>query len=53
MNNAPIPTEQRASFKELTLVSNPSRKVNIVIFVLAAKASCGRRQKAMEKSGAM
>uniref|UniRef100_A0A673CDG7 Cadherin EGF LAG seven-pass G-type receptor 1a n=1 Tax=Sphaeramia orbicularis TaxID=375764 RepID=A0A673CDG7_9TELE len=27
--------------------------VNIVIFILAAKASCGRRQKAMEKSGAI
>ncbi|KAG7215953.1 hypothetical protein INR49_031549 [Caranx melampygus] len=27
--------------------------VNIVIFVLAAKASCGRRQKAVEKSGAI
>ncbi|CAL8385721.1 unnamed protein product, partial [Gadus morhua 'NCC'] len=27
--------------------------VNIVIFVFAAKASCGRRQKAMEKSGAI
>ncbi|XP_041833765.1 cadherin EGF LAG seven-pass G-type receptor 1 isoform X2 [Melanotaenia boesemani] len=27
--------------------------VNIVIFVLAAKASCGRRQKVMEKSGAI
>ncbi|XP_076008243.1 cadherin EGF LAG seven-pass G-type receptor 1 isoform X2 [Genypterus blacodes] len=27
--------------------------VNIVIFILAAKASCGRRQKAFEKSGAI
>ncbi|XP_029019748.1 cadherin EGF LAG seven-pass G-type receptor 1 isoform X5 [Betta splendens] len=27
--------------------------VNIVIFILAAKASCGRRQKAVEKSGAV
>ncbi|XP_077449680.1 cadherin EGF LAG seven-pass G-type receptor 1 isoform X2 [Stigmatopora argus] len=27
--------------------------VNIVIFILAAKASCGRRQKAVEKSGAI
>ncbi|KAM4569520.1 cadherin EGF LAG seven-pass G-type receptor 1 isoform 2-T2 [Odontesthes bonariensis] len=27
--------------------------VNIVIFILAAKASCGRRQKASEKSGAI
>uniref|UniRef100_A0A8D3DZM2 Cadherin EGF LAG seven-pass G-type receptor 1a n=1 Tax=Scophthalmus maximus TaxID=52904 RepID=A0A8D3DZM2_SCOMX len=27
--------------------------VNIVIFILSAKASCGRRQKAMEKSGAI
>uniref|UniRef100_A0A8C3B025 Cadherin EGF LAG seven-pass G-type receptor 1 n=1 Tax=Cyclopterus lumpus TaxID=8103 RepID=A0A8C3B025_CYCLU len=27
--------------------------VNTVIFILAAKASCGRRQKAMEKSGAI
>ncbi|CAL8242134.1 unnamed protein product [Merluccius merluccius] len=27
--------------------------VNIVIFIFAAKASCGRRQKAMEKSGAI
>ncbi|XP_029969262.1 cadherin EGF LAG seven-pass G-type receptor 1 isoform X2 [Salarias fasciatus] len=27
--------------------------VNIVIFILAAKASCGRRQKAAEKSGAI
>uniref|UniRef100_H3BZ58 Cadherin EGF LAG seven-pass G-type receptor 1 n=1 Tax=Tetraodon nigroviridis TaxID=99883 RepID=H3BZ58_TETNG len=27
--------------------------VNIVIFVLSAKASCSRRQKAMEKSGAI
>ncbi|XP_074554309.1 cadherin EGF LAG seven-pass G-type receptor 1 isoform X2 [Halichoeres trimaculatus] len=27
--------------------------VNIVIFLLAAKASCGRRQKAVEKSGAI
>uniref|UniRef100_A0A3Q3J3E4 Cadherin EGF LAG seven-pass G-type receptor 1 n=1 Tax=Monopterus albus TaxID=43700 RepID=A0A3Q3J3E4_MONAL len=27
--------------------------VNIVIFILAAKASCGRRQRAMEKSGAI
>uniref|UniRef100_A0A667ZZJ2 Cadherin EGF LAG seven-pass G-type receptor 1 n=1 Tax=Myripristis murdjan TaxID=586833 RepID=A0A667ZZJ2_9TELE len=27
--------------------------VNIVIFMLAAKASCGRRQKAFEKSGAI
>ncbi|XP_015253021.1 PREDICTED: cadherin EGF LAG seven-pass G-type receptor 1 isoform X2 [Cyprinodon variegatus] len=27
--------------------------VNIVIFVLAAKASCGRRQKVVEKSGAI
>lgn len=28
-------------------------QVNVVIFILAAKASCGRRQRAMEKSGAM
>ncbi|KAM4712410.1 cadherin EGF LAG seven-pass G-type receptor 1 isoform 2-T2 [Anableps anableps] len=27
--------------------------VNIVIFILAAKASCGRRQKVVEKSGAI
>lgn len=27
--------------------------VNVVIFILAAKASCGRRQRAMEKSGAI
>uniref|UniRef100_A0AAQ5YEE1 Cadherin EGF LAG seven-pass G-type receptor 1 n=1 Tax=Amphiprion ocellaris TaxID=80972 RepID=A0AAQ5YEE1_AMPOC len=27
--------------------------VNFVIFILAAKASCGRRQKAVEKSGAI
>ncbi|KAF7228987.1 transcript variant X3 [Nothobranchius furzeri] len=27
--------------------------VNIVIFILAAKASCGRKQKAVEKSGAI
>ncbi|XP_034019490.1 cadherin EGF LAG seven-pass G-type receptor 1 isoform X2 [Thalassophryne amazonica] len=27
--------------------------VNIVIFILAAKASCGRRQKAVDKSGAV
>uniref|UniRef100_A0A3Q3WKM9 Cadherin EGF LAG seven-pass G-type receptor 1 n=1 Tax=Mola mola TaxID=94237 RepID=A0A3Q3WKM9_MOLML len=27
--------------------------VNIVIFILAAKASCGRQQKAVEKSGAI
>ncbi|XP_062339592.1 LOW QUALITY PROTEIN: cadherin EGF LAG seven-pass G-type receptor 1-like [Osmerus eperlanus] len=27
--------------------------VNIVIFVLAAKASCGRRQRSLEKSGAI
>ncbi|XP_036005287.1 cadherin EGF LAG seven-pass G-type receptor 1 isoform X4 [Fundulus heteroclitus] len=27
--------------------------VNVVIFILAAKASCGRRQKVMEKSGAI
>ncbi|XP_061571275.1 cadherin EGF LAG seven-pass G-type receptor 1 isoform X2 [Cololabis saira] len=27
--------------------------VNIVIFILAAKASCGRRQKAVERSGAI
>ncbi|XP_023807886.1 cadherin EGF LAG seven-pass G-type receptor 1 isoform X2 [Oryzias latipes] len=27
--------------------------INIVIFILAAKASCGRRQKAAEKSGAV
>ena len=28
-------------------------QVNIVIFVLAAKASCGRRQRSFEKSGTM
>uniref|UniRef100_A0A669E8W2 Cadherin EGF LAG seven-pass G-type receptor 1a n=1 Tax=Oreochromis niloticus TaxID=8128 RepID=A0A669E8W2_ORENI len=33
--------------------AGPIFVVNIVIFVLAAKASCGRRQKAVEKSGAI
>uniref|UniRef100_A0A673CDI8 Cadherin EGF LAG seven-pass G-type receptor 1a n=1 Tax=Sphaeramia orbicularis TaxID=375764 RepID=A0A673CDI8_9TELE len=33
--------------------AGPIFVVNIVIFILAAKASCGRRQKAMEKSGAI
>lgn len=48
-----ILTERRVSFKGLKVLFQPSLKVNIVVFVLAAKASCGRRQKAMEKSGAM
>uniref|UniRef100_A0A8C3AZF1 Cadherin EGF LAG seven-pass G-type receptor 1 n=1 Tax=Cyclopterus lumpus TaxID=8103 RepID=A0A8C3AZF1_CYCLU len=33
--------------------AGPIFVVNTVIFILAAKASCGRRQKAMEKSGAI
>uniref|UniRef100_A0A4W6E713 Cadherin EGF LAG seven-pass G-type receptor 1a n=1 Tax=Lates calcarifer TaxID=8187 RepID=A0A4W6E713_LATCA len=33
--------------------AGPIFVVNIVIFILAAKASCGRRQKAVEKSGAI
>lgn len=48
-----ILTERHVSVKRLKVWFQPSLKVNIVIFILAAKASCGRRQKAIEKSGAM
>lgn len=48
-----ILAERLVSVKQLKVFFQPSLKVNIVIFILAAKASCGRRQKAMEKSGAM
>lgn len=48
-----ILAERLVSVKELKVFFQPFLKVNIVIFILAAKASCSRRQKAMEKSGAM